>query len=67
MQRIPSAVPYPELVSSGVSKSGTFKGLVKVGASNLSMSVIRVHLKKIMAGGVSGQPEKTLDTPLFCT
>ena len=45
---------YPELVSGGFP-SHTFKGLVKVSASN---SVIRVDLKKIMAGGVSGQPEK---------
>ena len=44
---------YPELVSGGFP-SHTFKGLVKVSASN---SVIRVGLKKIMAGGVSGQPE----------
>ena len=51
------AVAYPELVSRGVSKSDKFKGLVKVGASNLSMGVIRVDLKKIMARGVSGQPE----------
>ena len=41
----------------GVSKSHTFKGLVKVGASK---GVIRVDLTNIMArgGGVSGQPEK---------
>ena len=45
---------YPELVSRGVSKSHKFKGLVKVGASK---GVIRVDLKKIMARGVSGQPE----------
>ena len=52
------------LKPSGVSRVGLrgggfpshkFKGLVKVSASN---SVIRVDLKKIMAGGgVSGQPE----------
>ena len=47
----------------GVSKSHTFKGLVKVGVSK---GVIRVYLKKIMAGvGVSGQPENPLDTPLI--
>ena len=50
------SVAYPELVSRGVSKSHTFKWLVKVGASK---GVIRVDLKKIMAGGgVSGQPKK---------
>ena len=45
---------YPELVSGGFP-SHTFKGLVKVSASN---SVIRVDLKKNHGrGGVSGQPE----------
>ena len=48
------AVAYPELVLRGVSKSHTFKWLVKVGASK---DVIRVDLNKIMAGG-SGQPKK---------
>ena len=49
------SVAYPELVSGGVSKSHTFKGLVKVGASK---GVIRVDLKKTWSGGgVSGQPE----------
>ena len=52
---------YPELVSGFFSKSHTFKGLVKVSASK---GVMRVDLKKIMAGGVSGQTEKPLDTPL---
>ena len=43
--------------------SHTFKGLVKVSAS---YSVIRVDLKKIMAGGggFPGNQKKTLDTPL---
>ena len=36
-----------------VSKSHKFKGLVKV-----SEGVIKVHFEQIMAGGVSGQPEK---------
>ena len=59
---------YPELVSRGVSKSDKFKGLVKVGASNLSMGVIRVDLKKSWpGGGLSGKPEKNLDTPLGLT
>ena len=39
---------YPELVSRGVSKSHTFEGLVKVGASK---GVIRVDLKKSWPGG----------------
>ena len=53
---------YPELVSRGVSKSHKFKWLVKVGASK---GVIRVDLKKIMAGGgFPGNKKKPLDTPL---
>ena len=48
---------YPELVSGGGGgfPSNKFKWLVKVCANK---GVIRVDLKKIMAGGwVSGQPE----------
>ena len=48
-----NAVAYPELVSGGVSKSRKFKCLVKVGANK----VVTPDLKKIMAGGVSRQPE----------
>ena len=56
---------YSELVSGGVSKSHTFEVLVKVGASK---GVIRVDLKKNLGrGGVSGQPENPLDTPLKWT
>ena len=56
---------YPELVSRGISKSDKFKGLVKVGASNLSMGVIRVDLKKSWPGGGFPSNQKTpLDTPL---
>ena len=57
---------YPELVSRGVSKSHKFKWLVKVGASK---GVIRVDLKKIMAGGggFPGHQKKPLDTPLCTT
>ena len=55
------AVAYPELVSGRVSKSRKFKGLVKVGASK---GVIRVDLKKIMAGGIPGNQKIPLDTPL---
>ena len=51
----------------GVSKSHTFKGLVKVGASK---GVIRVDLTNIMArgwgGGFPGNQKKNLDTPLSC-
>ena len=59
----PSPVAYPELVSGGVSKSHKFKGLVNVGASK---GVIRVDLKKIMAGGggFPGNQKTPLDTPL---
>ena len=49
-----NTVAYPELVSEGVSKSHQFEGLVKVGAGK---AVVRADLKKIMAGGASGQPE----------
>ena len=56
------------LLGSGVSRVGlrwgvpshTFKWLAKVGASKC---VIRVDLKKIMAGGVSGQ----IETPGYAT
>ena len=47
-------VAYPELVSRGVSKTRTFKWLVKVGASIYQTP----DLKKMLAGGgVSGQPK----------
>ena len=54
---------YPELVSGGGFPSHKFKGLVKVSASN---SVIRVDLKKIMAGGggFPGNQKTPLDAPL---
>ena len=54
---------YPELVSGGgVSKSHTFKGLVKVGASK---GVIRVDLKNHgREGGFPGNQKTPLDTPL---
>ena len=55
---------YPELVSRVGFQNSQIKGLVKVSASNFSKGVIRVYLKKIMVGGVSGQPETPLDTPL---
>ena len=50
---LPCAVAFPELVSRGVSKSRKFKWLVKVGACK----DVNPLIKKIMAGGVSGQPE----------
>ena len=46
----------------GVSKSHTFKGLVKVGASK---GVLRVDLKKSWPGGFPGNQKTTLDTPLY--
>ena len=59
-----STVAYPELVSWGVSKSHKFRGLVKIGACK---GVIKVDLNKSCRGGVPGQPEKPLDTPLLHT
>ena len=49
------AVAYPELVSGsgGVSKSRTFRWLVKVGASRVSPPDLR---KSWTWGGISGQP-----------
>ena len=56
-------VAYPELVSGGVSKNHTFKGLVKVGASK---GVISVDFKKNgLGGGVPGNQKIPLDTPLL--
>ena len=54
---------YPELVSGGGGfPSHKFKWLVKVGANK---GVIRVDLKKIMAGGgFPGNQKTPLDTPL---
>ena len=59
-------VAYPELVSRVGFQKSQIKGLVKVSASNFSKGVIRVYLKKNhgRGGGVSGQPETPLDTPL---
>ena len=54
-------VAYPELVSRGVSKSRKFKWLVKVGACKDVNPLIK---KNMAGGGVSGQPETPLDTPL---
>ena len=45
---------YPELVSRGVSKSLKCKWLVKAGASNGFIPLIK---KNMAGGGVSGQPE----------
>ena len=54
------SVAYPELVSRGVSKTRKFKWLVKVGASIYQTP----DLKKILAGGVSGQPKTP---PVYAT
>ena len=59
---ISATVAYPELVSRGVSERRKCKWLVRVVASN----GVTLLIKKIMVGGggVSGQPENPLDTPL---
>ena len=56
-----STVAYPELVSGGFP-SDTFKGLVKVSASN---GVIKVDWKQSWpGGGFPGNQKTPLDTPL---
>ena len=59
---ISSPVAYPELVSRGVSERRKCKWLVRVGASNGVTPLIKKNHGR--GGGVCGQPENPLDTPL---